>query len=133
MHANHREEVDSASAGDIVAAVGLKSTLTGDTLCAPEAPILLEAISFPEPVVSVAVEPGASRQMEEALNLVGRVSPSPATVLILGESGTGKDLIAKVQGVVGQETAAQLNQLESDVNQADKESVTKGLGSLLGN
>ncbi|MBM4443913.1 MAG: elongation factor G [Chloroflexi bacterium] len=56
MHANNREEVDSISAGGIVAAIGLKNTLTGDTLCDPAAPILLEAIRFPNPVVSVAIE-----------------------------------------------------------------------------
>jgi elongation factor G len=56
MHANNREEVDSISAGGIVAAIGLKNTLTGDTLCDPAAPILLEAIRFPTPVVAVAIE-----------------------------------------------------------------------------
>lgn len=56
MHANNREEVDRITAGGIVAAIGLKNTLTGDTLCDPSAPILLEAIRFPNPVVSVAIE-----------------------------------------------------------------------------
>ncbi len=56
MHANNREEVDRISAGGIVAAIGLKNTLTGDTLCDPAAPILLEAIRFPNPVVAVAIE-----------------------------------------------------------------------------
>ena len=57
MHANHREDHDAVCAGDIVAVVGLKHTTTGDTLCAPEHPVLLEALKFPEPVIHVAVEP----------------------------------------------------------------------------
>ncbi|MGH2443413.1 MAG: elongation factor G, partial [Chloroflexota bacterium] len=57
MHANHREDITEASAGDIVAIVGLKNTFTGDTVCAIDKPIILESITFPEPVISVAVEP----------------------------------------------------------------------------
>jgi elongation factor G len=57
MHANHREEVEWIGAGDICAVIGLKKTFTGDTLCDPDHPILLEPIQFPEPVISVAVEP----------------------------------------------------------------------------
>ena len=57
MHANRREEIDAAYAGDIVAALGLKATFTGDTLCDTTKPIVLEAIQFPEPVISVAIEP----------------------------------------------------------------------------
>ena len=57
LHANHREEIDSVSAGDIAAAVGLKTTFTGDTLCDESKPIILEAITFPEPVIELAVEP----------------------------------------------------------------------------
>src|SRR5205807_7758645 len=57
MHANHREDKTAVFAGDIVAAVGLKHTTTGDTLCDANAPIVLEALEFPEPVIHVAVEP----------------------------------------------------------------------------
>ena len=57
MHANHREDKDAVFAGDIVAAVGLKQTITGDTLCDPDQPVLLESMTFPEPVISVAIEP----------------------------------------------------------------------------
>ena len=57
MHANHREDKDAVFAGDIVAAVGLKNTTTGDTLCDPGHPIVLERMEFPEPVISVAIEP----------------------------------------------------------------------------
>ncbi|MGH2467938.1 MAG: elongation factor G, partial [Candidatus Limnocylindrales bacterium] len=57
MHANHREEIEEVYAGDIAAAVGLKETYTGDTLCDPEHPIVLESMTFPEPVIEVAIEP----------------------------------------------------------------------------
>ena len=57
MHANHREEIDEARAGDIVAGVGLKLTVNGDTQADDKAPVLLEAMTFPEPVISVAIEP----------------------------------------------------------------------------
>src|SRR4029079_11138847 len=57
MHANHREDKEGVFTGDIVAVVGLKQTTTGDTLCDPNAPIVLEAVEFPEPVIHVAVEP----------------------------------------------------------------------------
>ncbi|MEK7860592.1 MAG: elongation factor G, partial [Chloroflexota bacterium] len=68
MHANHREEVSSVSAGEIAAAVGLKQTFTGDTLSDPDAPVVLEAIKFPEPVIQIAVEP-KTRADEEKMSL----------------------------------------------------------------
>src|SRR5438128_5458312 len=57
MHANHREDIDEIRAGDICAAVGLSNTFTGDTLCEPRHPIILESITFPQPVLSIAIEP----------------------------------------------------------------------------
>ncbi len=57
MHANKREEIKEVRAGDIAAAIGLKDVTTGDTLCDPENPIILERMEFPEPVISIAVEP----------------------------------------------------------------------------
>ena len=57
MHANHREEIDEVKAGDIAAAVGLKFTRTGDTLCSEDDPVVLEKIVFPEPVIQIAIEP----------------------------------------------------------------------------
>ncbi len=59
MHANTREEITKVYAGDIAAAVGLKDTTTGDTLCDPANPIILESMEFPEPVISVAIEPSS--------------------------------------------------------------------------
>ena len=65
MHANHREEIDMAYSGDIAAAVGLKDTTTGDTLCDEKAPIILESMVFPDPVISVAVEPKTKADQEK--------------------------------------------------------------------
>ncbi|MFH1029734.1 MAG: elongation factor G [bacterium] len=79
MHANHREEVSEVEAGDIIAAVGLKATTTGNTLCDPEHPIVLESITFPEPVISVAIEPKTKADQEKmgiALNKLAEEDPT---------------------------------------------------------
>jgi elongation factor G len=79
MHANDREDIKEAYAGDIVALVGLKDTTTGDTLCAPTAPIILERMEFPEPVIEVAVEPKTKADQEKmgiALNRLAQEDPS---------------------------------------------------------
>ena len=75
MHANHREEIEECYAGDIVAGVGLKQTSTGDTLCAPDAPIALEQIEFPEPVIAVAIEPKTKADQEKLSARASRGSP----------------------------------------------------------
>jgi len=75
MHANKKEEVPAIEAGDIAAAIGLKLTTTGDTLCDPDKPIVLEAMTFPEPVIAVAIEP-KTRAVEEKLEVVARGSPA---------------------------------------------------------
>jgi elongation factor G len=79
MHANHREDIKEARAGDIVALAGLKDTTTGDTLCASNAPIILERMEFPDPVIEVAVEPktkGDQEKMGVALNRLAQEDPS---------------------------------------------------------
>jgi elongation factor G len=79
MHANNREDIKEAYAGDIVALVGLKDVTTGDTLCAPNAPIILERMEFPEPVIEVAVEPKTKADQEKmgiALNRLAQEDPS---------------------------------------------------------
>ena len=79
MHANHREDVKEARAGDIVALAGLKGTTTGDTLCDPTHPIVLERMKFPEPVIEVAVEPKSKADQEKmgvALNRLAQEDPS---------------------------------------------------------
>lgn len=65
MHANHRSDVDKVYAGDIAAAVGLRNTTTGDTLTTEQAPIVLESMDFPEPVISVAIEPKSKASQEK--------------------------------------------------------------------
>src|SRR5579884_3848425 len=79
MHANHREDIQAVSAGDICAAVGLKSTITGDTLCDPERPILLEAIQFPEPVIRVAIEPKTKQDQDKMGNALARLAEEDPT------------------------------------------------------
>ena len=79
MHANHREDIKEARAGDIVALAGLKGTTTGDTLCDPTNPIVLERMKFPEPVIEVAVEPKSKADQEKmgvALNRLAQEDPS---------------------------------------------------------
>ena len=65
MHANHRKDIDRVYAGDIAAAVGLKNTTTGDTLCDEKHPIILESMEFPEPVIRVAIEPKTKAGQEK--------------------------------------------------------------------
>jgi elongation factor G len=94
MHANKQEEVEEVFAGDIVAAVGLKNTLTGDTLSDPAKPMLLEPIKFPEPVISIAIEPkskGDQDKMGEALTKLAEEDP---TFRIHYEEETGQTLIS---------------------------------------
>ncbi len=79
MHANHREEIEEACAGDIVAGVGLKETVTGDSLCSEEEPVLLESINFPEPVIDIAIEPKTKAdqdRIEESLRRLGEEDPT---------------------------------------------------------
>jgi elongation factor G len=94
MHANQREEITEAYAGDIVGAVGLKDTFTGDTISDPNKPLILEAIRFPEPVISVAIEPKSkadSDKMGEALNKLAEEDP---TFIRRFDEETGQTLIS---------------------------------------
>ena len=74
MHANHREDIKEARAGDILALCGLKTTTTGDTLCAAEHPVILERMEFPEPVIEVAVEPKTKADQEKMSTALGRLA-----------------------------------------------------------
>ncbi len=94
MHANKREEIDIAYAGEIVALVGLRDTTTGNTLCDKSAPIVLESISFPEPVISLAIEPKTKSDQEKmgyALNKLGDEDP---TFRIKANAETGQTIIS---------------------------------------
>jgi len=94
MHANDREEVDALFAGDIAATVGLKTTSTGHTLCSPAAPILLEQISFPEPVISIRIEPKTKADQEKMGLALKRLSDEDPTFIVKGDLETGDTLIA---------------------------------------
>lgn len=94
MHANHREEIEVADTGSIAATVGLKNTFTGDTLCDPASPVLLEAIRFPEPVLSMVVEPKSKadqNRLSEALNKLAEEDP---TFRVRVDQETGQTIIS---------------------------------------
>ena len=93
MHANHREEIDECYAGDIVAGVGLKQTATGDTLSAPDAPVILETIEFPEPVIAVAIEPKTKADQEKLSASLARLAEEDPTFRIESDEETGQTLI----------------------------------------
>jgi elongation factor G len=93
MHANHREEIEETYAGDIVAGVGLKQTATGDTLSAPDAPVLLETITFPEPVIAVAIEPKTKADQEKLSQSLARLAEEDPTFRIESDEETGQTLI----------------------------------------
>ncbi len=94
MHSNKREEVDSVYAGGIAAIVGLKGTTTGDTLCDPENRILLEKIEFPEPVISIAIEPKSKADQEKMGLALKKLSEEDPTFKIEGDSETGQTVIS---------------------------------------
>ncbi|MEA3406837.1 MAG: elongation factor G [Chloroflexota bacterium] len=94
MYANHREEIEQVSAGDIAAVEGLKFTFTGDTLCDREQPILLESISFPEPVIYVAIEPRTSADEKELLDALRSLSYEDPTFQFEVDESTGQTIIS---------------------------------------
>jgi elongation factor G len=93
MHANHREEIEECFAGDILAGVGLKQTSTGDTLCAPDAPIELEQIEFPEPVIAVAIEPKTKADQEKLSESLAKLAEEDPTFQVESDDETGQTLI----------------------------------------
>jgi len=94
MHANDREEQQEIYAGDIAAAVGLKQTSTGDTLCAPDAPIKLETIVFPEPVVHVSIEPKTKVDQEKMATALARLAEEDPTFQVRTDEETGQTVIS---------------------------------------
>ena len=94
MHANHREEVPEVDTGSIVAAVGLKNTFTGDTLCSSDKPILLEAIRFPIPVVSVAIEPKSKADQDRLGGALSRLAEEDPTFKVSYDQETGQTIIS---------------------------------------
>ncbi len=94
MHANHREDIDSVAAGDIVAAVGFKNTTTGDTLCDPSKPIILESLEFPDPVIHVAVEPKTKADQEKMSRALFALSEEDPTFRVRSDQETGQTVIS---------------------------------------
>jgi elongation factor G len=94
MHANKREELKEVYAGDIAAAVGLRFTTTGDTLCDPKHPLLLERIEAPEPVISIAIEPTTMADQEKLSQALDRLSMEDPTFIVRVDDETGQTLIS---------------------------------------
>ncbi len=94
MHANHREDIDAAMAGDIVAAVGLKNTTTGDTLCAEDAPVLLESMVFPDPVIDIAIEPKTKAEQDKLGQGLAKLAEEDPTFRVRTDEETGQTIIA---------------------------------------
>ena len=94
MHANKREEIEQVYCGDIAAAVGLKDTTTGDTLCAEDAPIVLEQMEFPEPVISVAVEPKTKNDQEKMGIALSKLAEEDPTFRVRTDEETGQTIIS---------------------------------------
>jgi len=94
MHANHREEIAEVSTGDIAAAVGLKDTSTGDTLCDEKAPIILESMQFPEPVISIAIEPKTKQDQEKMGIALQKLAEEDPTFKVHTDTETGQVIIS---------------------------------------
>ncbi|UYO62156.1 elongation factor G [Acetobacterium wieringae] len=94
MHANHREEITTVYTGDIAAAVGLKDTSTGDTLCSDKAPIILESMEFPEPVIHVAIEPKTKAGQEKMSTALAKLAEEDPTFRTHTDEETGQTIIS---------------------------------------
>lgn len=94
MHANKREEISSIETGDIAAAIGLKDTRTGDTLCAEDAPIMLEVMDFPEPVISVAIEPKTKADQDKLATALQKIALEDPSFRISSDTESGQTIIA---------------------------------------
>jgi len=94
MHANHREDIKEVYCGDIAAAVGLKNTKTGDTLCTEDDPIILEKIVFPEPVIQIAIEPKTKIDQDKLGESLNKLSDEDPTFRVSTDENTGQTLIA---------------------------------------
>ena len=94
MHADSREEIGTVYAGDIAAGIGLKDTFTGDTLCSPDLPVVLEAIAFPEPVISIAMEPKTRDDQNRMGDALQRMSEEDPTFRVRHDEETGQTVIS---------------------------------------
>jgi elongation factor G len=94
MHANKREEISEVWAGDIAAAVGLKNVTTGDTICDPKHPVVLESMSFPEPVIAVSIEPKTKSDQEKLGTALGKLMQEDPTFRVHTDKDTGQTIIS---------------------------------------
>ena len=94
MHANHRKDIETIYCGDIAAAVGLKNTTTGDTLCAQESPVILESMEFPDPVIRVAIEPKTKAGQEKMAIALQKLAEEDPTFKTYTDEETGQTIIA---------------------------------------
>jgi len=94
MHANHREDIDEIRAGDICAAVGLRNTFTGDTLCDSQNPIILEAITFPQPVISIAIEPRTRADQDKMAIALNKLAEEDPTFQLHTDIESGQTIIS---------------------------------------
>src|SRR3546814_14575652 len=93
MHANQREEIKEVRAGDIAALIGMKDVTTGDTLCNADKPIILERMDFPEPVISVAVEPKTKADQEKMGIALGKLAQEDPSFRVKTDEATGQTII----------------------------------------
>jgi elongation factor G len=94
MHANHREDIDEIRAGDICAAVGLRNTFTGDTLCDAQHPIILESITFPQPVISIAIEPRTRADQDKMAIALNKLAEEDPTFQLRTDQESGQTIIS---------------------------------------
>jgi len=94
MHANHREDIDEIRAGDICAAVGLRNTFTGDTLCDPQHPIILESITFPQPVLNIAIEPKTRVDQDKMAIALNKLAEEDPTFQLHSDPESGQTIIS---------------------------------------
>jgi elongation factor G len=94
MYADRREDIDEVGAGDIGAMIGLKDSFTGDTLCNPDTPLVLERITFPEPVIYIAIEPKSTADQEKMGNALQRLAEEDPTFRVSTDDSTGQTIIA---------------------------------------
>ena len=90
MHANHRQEVEEISAGNIAAAIGLKNTFTGDTICDQDNPVILEPPTFPAPVISLAIEPITQADRDKLMESIGKLVEEDPTFIVRHDEETGQ-------------------------------------------
>ena len=94
MHANHREDIDEIRAGDICAAVGLRNTFTGDTLCDPQKPVILESINFPRPVIDIAIEPRTRADQDKMAIALNKLTEEDPTFQLRTDPESGQTIIS---------------------------------------